>query len=315
MAYSLTCLTPVEQSALAPVTRRPRVPPFRRVGRAQSPTSGIRSWHDGLLSPTATEAARSAYRLTLADAGYTSIDRWSAETPDSPAIVGPLQLLTTDGTQLVRDECLDLLHVNSVDTDTSDTAPIVTRRVRGADRLSPLLHELARSPAILSLVERSLGARLMPHPHADARVQVNYYGPGGDCARWHRDGMNVVLTILLTDMRPNQGGRYVLNARSGCCNVDTPPYPPDAILQRVPLHRGGQAIISRGNRLDHCVTPVAVGCRVSLAVSYYVLGVRWRDANRFLHSAYDDGLARTIRTWWNIKAPWRTDAHRRRLIN
>lgn len=315
MAYSPTILTPAEQSAVAPVARGRRIPPFRGVGRAQTPTSGDRSWHDGLLASAAAVAARSAYRLTLADAGYTSVDERSVETPDSPAIVGPFQLLTTEGNRLVRDECLDLLRLNSVDSGASQAAPIVTRRVRGTDLLSPLLHDLARSPAIIQLVEASIGTPLMLHPHADARVQVNYYGASRDCARWHRDGMNVVLTILLTDLGPDQGGRYVLNARSGCCSVGAPPYPPEAKLERVPLHRGGQAIISRGNRLDHCVTPVAVGCRVSLAVSYYVLGAHWHDANRFLHSAYDDGLARTIRAWWNIKAPWRTDAHRRRLIN
>jgi hypothetical protein len=270
-----------------------------------------RVWDDSLICHHESAPVQSrAPQVTLGDMGYSDarIDRAVGETLSGAAIFGPFKLLSSEGTERVKQEAVELLSSLRGETCPANAdGPIVYSRVRSADARSGLFYSLARSAALMKIVSELCGVRVVPHPHAEARVQINHYAPGGGGARWHRDGMNVVLTILLTDMQGISGGRYVFNSSSGECRVDRMPYPKAARMNEVPFLTAGEAIVTRGNRVDHCVTPTTDGDRITVAFSYYVVGARRHDANRFSHSVPDDGVARAAITWWHLRAPWRTD--------
>jgi hypothetical protein len=273
------------------------------------------AWTEGMISTAAPEAIDQAPFLSLGDLGYTDdvLNSDLGERVSRPGLVGPFRLLSDNGTRALHGACNDLLSKHGVLAGSNERrAPIVARRVRRADAQSQVLHSFTQSDRVRAAVERACGAPVIPHPHRYARTQVNYYGQGADVARWHRDGMNVVLTVLLTTRPPDAGGDYLINDQSGVCRIEASK-PRNAAIRAVPMRCAGDAIVTRGNLVDHCVTPVRDGTRITLAVSFYVLGARGNDANRFLHSLPDDGLLRTLRAWWEFRSPWRTERRVREL--
>lgn len=276
---------------------------------------GEPAWTEDMVSSTASDAVAQAPSVDLAGFGYTpeSLDAALGEGVSKPGLVGPFRLLRDDGTMVLRKVCNDLLGKHGVTAvDNGRVAPIVARRVRQADAQSRILYSFTQSDRVCAAVERACGVAVIPHPHRYARTQVNYYGQGADVARWHRDGMNIVLTVLLTDRQADAGGDYLINAQSGVCNM-AETVPRDTTIRAVPMQRAGEAIVTRGNLVDHCVSPVRVGSRITLAVSFYVVGAGSGDANSFSHSLPDDGLIRTLRAWWDFRSPWRSEQRLREL--
>lgn len=308
--YPIKDLAPEEVEKIAGHAGRPSLARLIRGSPSGFyPLENEPTWTGEAISAEVLSSVDQAPRLTLHELGYMEDDLSVdvGESADSPGIVGPFGLLTGDGTEALHDACTALLAKHGIGSNRdAQVAPIVARRVRHADAQCSLLHQLTQSSGIRAAVERACGVSVIPHPHRYARVQVNYYGAGVDVARWHRDGMNIVLTILLTDHKRHDGGDYLINGRSGLCRVRDC-YPSDASIRVVPLRQAGDAIITRGNRVDHCVTPVQSGRRITLAISFYVVGAGRHDANRFSHSTPDDGLFRTLQAWWEFRAPWRTE--------
>jgi hypothetical protein len=279
--------------------------------RAETP-----KWDDSLLEPSAISAQASCERLTFEDLGYVShqLNLAVHERLNSIALLGPFPLLTKEGVNRLQEVVADLESRHRQAIHARKDAPIVTVRLRAADSYSQCLYDLVRSERLTAIVARAVGAPVMPHPHRDARVQINYYkGADSSAARWHRDGMNVVVNILLNDLSGSAGGSYVVNGSSGQWRTRCAPYD-DVELVEVPLRDAGYALITRGNRIDHCVTPLRIGTRVTLSISFYVLGAGRHDANRIRHSAPDDGLMRTFRTWRQFRWPARSDSSLRHLL-
>lgn len=222
---------------------------------------------------------------------------------DRLGFVGPIRPIDEAGVaQLAR--------IAEALVDRAPTNPhIVSRRLRRADAYSPFLHAMVRSAAFLGAMSRLAGVPLMLHPHPDAAVQINYYlgDAGADApqlARWHTDGMDYVLTLLLSERGSYRGGefRYFRGTRAAFEALGGPP--DDGRVETADFREIGEGIFSRGSAIYHGVTPVTEGRRITLVVSLFCPYFHRNDGNRFWHSAPDDGLWATLGNWYRFRAPW-----------
>ncbi|MFC8709430.1 MULTISPECIES: hypothetical protein [unclassified Streptomyces] len=257
-------------------------------------------WSPGLVAQTETSPAITA---TMADFGYLPHEcHGRPDVPDTLAMTGPVALLTPAGAQALR-QIGHALKESAVHNDY-----VVSHRIRNVETLSPFVHAMVRDRAFLHRVSALVGVPLIPHPLRDAGVQINYYDPpaGGTqaapVAKWHRDGMNYVFTMTLSDHGEHDGGDYIyyqgrpeeFDARREEITSAGSRHPE---VRTAPFRHVGDTMFTRGSRVYHAVTPVTRGHRITLAVSLFCPLLGEQDENRFWHSAPDDGLLRTVNNW------------------
>lgn len=261
-----------------------------------------------------------AVRLSMADFDYRKHEvRRVNGAEDSLALTGPITLLTQEGSEVLAGTARQLAGT------ATDNDYVVSRRLRAVEKLSGFVHDMLRDKTFLVAVSRLVGVPLIPHPVQDAGTQINYYaaptiataGPP-EVAKWHVDGMNYVFTMLLTDHSGFEGGEYVyfkghredFALRPGAGpSEDVAP----GDLGIAPFVNVGDTMFTRGSRVYHAVTPVTSGHRTTIAFSLFCPYLAREDANRFWHSAPDDGLLRTLRNWALLKLPGSADSFSRRV--
>ena len=242
---------------------------------------------------------------TLLDLGYSQSDINRHELHiDNLGYVGPIRPFS--------DECIQIL--STIAQRLEEKAPsnphIVSRRLRGAQHHSKFIADLIDSPDFLYSMSELAGVPLILHPHPDAAVQINYYRHDAsrpeknpDVAKWHTDGMDYVLTVLLTDSSTYTGGNFLYY--DGVAATFDPRVEHHHEKVRVAdFHKLGESIFTKGSKIFHGVTPVTQGFRVTLVISLFCPYFHMNDSNRFWHSAPDDGLVRTVKNWTRFKLPW-----------
>lgn len=237
--------------------------------------------------------------------GYDRTEiRTHSSYKDLLGFVGPIRPLTDTGIQ----------RMYWVAQRLEDRAPvnvhIVTKRLRRVDAYSRFIREFAYNPDLLFYLSQLAGVPLIPHPHRDAAIQINYYSASVDrqnprqIAKWHTDGMDYVLTVLLSE-GTHEGGQFLYfdGTRDQFRSADSVN---DNRIRVADFNKQGEAIFTRGSRIYHGVTPVTKGHRITLVVSLFCPFFARYDSNRFWHSAPDDGFFRTIANWLSFRMPWQT---------
>lgn len=278
----------------------------KRYGQGGAMEGAGRAWtSDFVASVPVPEAVK------MGEFGYRP-DELSAVNGvvDDTAVVAPVRLLNSEGSRILTRVCEEL------ERHALGSSFIVSRRVRGADLVSPFLYNMVRDHAFLVRASRIAGVPLIPHPVRDGVAQINYYraerGQKKEVAKWHLDGMDYVFTVLMTDPSEFDGGRF--NYFMGRAeDFVSGPVPEDKV-RTAPLGAVGDAIFARGSRIYHGVTPVQRGSRVVLTLSLFSPAFADADSNTFMHVAADDGIPRTVPNWarlkWPTKNPFRDYALR-----
>lgn len=229
---------------------------------------------------------------------------------DDTAVVCPVRLLNSEGSQILAQVCKDL------EQQALGSSFIISRRARGADLVSPFVYNMVRDRSFLVRASRIAGVPLIPHPVRDGVAQINYYGAEkgkkSEIAKWHIDGMNYVFTMLMTDPSDFDGGQF--NYFLGRPEDFDPGEVSEDRVRRAPLGAIGDSIFARGSRIYHGVTPLQRGSRIVLTVSLFSPAFADTDPNSFMHIAADDGIPHTVPNWarlkWPTKNPFRDYALR-----
>lgn len=280
--------------------------PQRRL--ASTPPNRQPMWNSGFVAPLPEEPA-----MRLADFGYAADELHG--TPgkvDDVAMAGPMNLLTEEGNSALRD-IAEALGPCAVRNDY-----VVSRRLRNIEHLSPFVHSMLRDGRFLLLLSKTVGVPLVPHPLRDPSVQINYYSPPAadssapEVAKWHLDGMNYVFTMVLADHADYVGGDYIYFRGHRDEFENNKPLITELgedhpKVFRAGFSRVGDTMFTRGSRVYHAVTPMTEGFRMTLAMSMFCPDLGNQDENDFWHSAPDDGLARTLKNYaqlrWAVKNP------------
>ncbi|MCM2579606.1 2OG-Fe(II) oxygenase [Streptomyces meridianus] len=238
--------------------------------------------------------------LKLQDFGYEAgeLNRGYG-TIDETALAGPTQLLTPEGVVSLKGVC------DKLEAYAGSSEFIVTRRVRGADLMSPFINNMIRDRNFLLACSRMVGVPLIPHPLRTPTVQINYFeGRSGDereIAKWHRDGMDYVFTIQLNDASEYEGGRFkYFQGRTDDFDGVTES---DERIKEAPCDDLGATLFIHGSHMYHAVTPVTSGRRVTFVLSLFCPYFSSQDSNTFWHLAGDDGILATIPNWLRLKWP------------
>ncbi|MFJ6699393.1 hypothetical protein ACIQM4_25405 [Streptomyces sp. NPDC091272] len=268
-------------------------------------------WRSALVAHSGPAPAVTA---AMSDFGYRTDElHGRANLPDDLAMTGPVQLLTPEGAGFLR-EIVHALKPCAVHNDY-----VVSHRLRGVEALSPFVHDMVRDSSFLRRASHLVGVPLVPHPIRDAGVQINYYEPSrttvqaAPVAKWHRDGMNYVFTMTLSDHGEHEGGDYIYyrghpDAFDRSREEITAAGPDHPHVRTAPFQHVGDTMFTRGSRVYHAVTPVTRGHRTTLAVSLFCPLLGDQDENRFWHSAPDDGLLRTVSNWRALRQAVRRPA-------
>ncbi|GAA3076479.1 hypothetical protein GCM10020000_72400 [Streptomyces olivoverticillatus] len=242
-------------------------------------------------------------RITLQEFGYASHELMSGYgRVDDTALVGPVRILTPEGLDCLAEVC------DRLEPAAGASRFITTRRVRSADVMSAFINNMIRDRAFLLACSRMAGVPLIPHPLRIPTAQINYFEGRGrpEIVKWHRDGMDYVLTIQLDGYEDYDGGRFTYfqgrtddfrGVREG-----------DPRLREAPCGERGATLFLHGSRIFHAVTPVTRGRRVTLVVSFFCPYFARQDSNTFWHLAADDGIPATIPNWLRLKWPVRDPA-------
>lgn len=207
---------------------------------------------------------------TLLDLGYSQSDINRHERHiDNLGYIGPIRPFT--------DQCINILSTTAqrLEEKAPSNPHIVSRRLRGAQQHSQFIADLIDSPDFLCNMSALAGVPLILHPHPDAAVQINYYRHDAsrpeknpDVAKWHTDGMDYVLTILLTDSSTYMGGNFLYY--DGVAATFVPRIEQHHEKIRVAdFHNKGEAIFTKGSKIFHGVTPVTQGFRITLVISLF----------------------------------------------
>ncbi|SBV06263.1 2OG-Fe(II) oxygenase superfamily protein [Streptomyces sp. MnatMP-M77] len=281
---------------------------FKRSLRAGARTARPYRFREPVWAPALVAGEETSPSVTadMADFGYLPHEcHGRPDIPDTLAMTGPVALLTPEGSQSLR-QIGQALKGSAVHNDY-----VVSHRIRNVETVSPFVHAMVRDTVFLRRVSTLVGVPLIPHPLRDAGVQVNYYEPPSagmrtaPVAKWHRDGMNYVFTMTLSDRDEYEGGDYIYYQgrpedfdahRNEVTSAGS--HHPD--VRTAPFRRVGDTMFTRGSRVYHAVTPVTRGHRITLAVSLFCPLLGKQDENRFWHSAPDDGLLRTVNNWRHL---------------
>ncbi|MEG8181466.1 2OG-Fe(II) oxygenase [Nocardia terpenica] len=223
---------------------------------------------------------------------------------DDTAVVGPTQILTPEGIARLQQVC------DQLEAYAGSSRFIVTRRVRGADLMSPFINNMIRDRNFLRICSRMVGVPLVPHPLRTPTVQINYFegrATGNhEIAKWHRDGMDYVITIQLNDASEYEGGqfKYFKDRTDRFDGVGEG----DPRIIEAPCDDLGATLFIHGSSIYHAVTPVTAGRRVTFVLSLFCPYFARRDSNTFWHLAGDDGILATIPDWLRLKWPTRNPA-------
>ena len=229
---------------------------------------------------------------------------------DDTAVVPPMRLLNSEGNRILAQVCKE------IEQHALGSSFIISRRVRGADLISPFLYNMVRDRAFLVRASRIVGVPLIPHPVRDGVAQINYYGAErgkkNEVGKWHLDGMDYVFTMLMTDPSEFDGGQF--HFFLGHPEDFIPGAVSDDQVRTAPLGAVGDTIFVRGSHIYHGVTPVQRGSRIVLSLSLFSPAFADADANSFMHVAADDGIPHTVPNWirlkWPTKNPFRDYALR-----
>ncbi len=242
-------------------------------------------------------------RLPLGAFGYApdELGHWRGRTDDT-ALVGPWQILTKEGLENLTEVCANL------ERAARNSGFIATRRLRGADLLSPFLNNMIRDRTFLLACSRLVGVPLIPHPLRIPTAQINYGSGQGrpEIVRWHRDGMDYVFTIQLTGHDDYEGGRFTYFR--GRTDEFAGAVPGDPRIHEAPCGERGATLFLHGSRIFHAVTPVTDGRRATLVISLFCPYFARQDSNTFWHLAGDDGIPATVPSWLRLKWPVRNPA-------
>lgn len=244
---------------------------------------------------------------TLLDMGYsqTDINRHERHV-DNLGYIGPIRPFS--------DECIHILSTTAqrLEEKAPSNPHIVSKRLRGAQQHSRFIADLIDSPDFLCSMSELAGVPLILRPHPDAAVQINYYRHDAsrpekkpDVAKWHTDGMDYVLTILLTDSSTYTGGNF-LYYDGVAATFDPRAGQQPGKIKIADFHQLGEAIFTKGSKIYHGVIPVTQGFRITLVISLFCPYFHMSDSNKFWHSAPDDGFFRTLKNWSRFKLPWHT---------
>ncbi|MFI1968697.1 hypothetical protein BLA24_11695 [Streptomyces cinnamoneus] len=242
-------------------------------------------------------------RTSLEEFGYGSHELNHAHgTVDDTALVGPLRILTPEGLDCLAEVC------DRLEPSAGSSRFIATRRLRSADLMSAFINNMIRDRDFLLACSRLAGVPLIPHPLRIPTAQINYFEGRGrpEIVRWHRDGMDYVLTIQLNGYEDYDGGRFLY------FQGRTDEFPgvreDDPRIREAPCGERGTALFLHGSRIFHAVTPVTRGRRVTLVISFFCPYFARQDSNTFWHLAADDGIPATIPSWLRLKWPVRDPA-------
>jgi hypothetical protein len=220
---------------------------------------------------------------------------------DDLAMATPVRLLDARGSAALAEVC------RSLEPLALGSSFIISRRLRGADLLSPFLYNMLRDRSFLLRISRLAGVPLIPHPVRSAAAQINYYSGEPDksdeIGKWHLDGMDYVLSMLLTDPAEFDGGEFAYFV--GRRDAFDRGMIADADVRTAPLHAAGDAAFFRGSHIYHGVSPVTSGHRMVLTLSFFCPSFAAHDSNTFLHVASDDGVPKTVPGWLRLKWPTR----------
>ncbi|EMF00150.1 2OG-Fe(II) oxygenase [Streptomyces mobaraensis NBRC 13819 = DSM 40847] len=281
--------TGVDQFFHAVRARRPRRLPG---------VPGEPRWRGEFVAPDADGP-----RVTLQEFGYASRElARHGVTVDDTALVGPFRVLTAEGLDRLAEVC------DRLEPAAGSSRFIATRRLRGADLVSPFLHNMIRDRGFLLACSRIAGVPLIPHPLRLPTAQINYFEGRGrpEIVRWHRDGMDYVFTIQLSDGADYEGGRFTyFQGRTDEFDDVTAD---DPRIREADCTARGATLFLHGSRIFHAVTPVTRGRRVTLVVSLFCPYFARRDSNTFWHLAGDDGILATVPGWLRLKWPVRDPA-------
>ncbi|MBT2384945.1 2OG-Fe(II) oxygenase [Streptomyces sp. ISL-11] len=242
-------------------------------------------------------------RVSLREFGYGTgeLSGWRGQVDDT-AVVGPLRILTEEGLAHLTEVC------EALEGAAGHSRFIATRRLRGADLVSPFINNMMRDRTFLLTCSRLVGVPLIPHPLRLPTAQINYSDGQGqpEIVRWHRDGMDYVFTIQLSGYEDYEGGRFTyFQGRTDAFPGATRD---DPRIREAPCGERGAALFLHGSRIFHAVTPVTKGRRVTLVISFFCPYFARQDSNTFWHLAGDDGITATIPCWLRLKWPARNPA-------
>jgi hypothetical protein len=218
---------------------------------------------------------------------------------DDTALVTSLRLLNDEGT-------LKLAHIcRSLEPYALESDFIISRRLRGADMVSPFIYNMIRDRLFLLRLSCIAGVPLIPHPIRDGGTQINYYsaesGDAQEIGKWHHDGMDYVFTILLTDPSDFEGGQF--GYFIGRKDQFDPATLSSEQIGIAPLKKVGDAVFARGSQIYHGVSPITQGNRIVLTLSMFSPAYADCDSNSFAHVAADDGIPHTLSNWLRLKWP------------
>jgi hypothetical protein len=286
---------PKFSTGLNPLLASFRQGPLRRRTRIMEQPSSL--WDSSFVASDASPEA-----LRMAEFGYRDDELPSLDgVVDDLAMVTPVRVLNREGTAALAEVC------RNFEPLALGSSFIISRRLRGADLLSPFLYNMLRDRSFLLRMSRLAGVPLIPHPVRRAAAQINYYNAepdkSDDLGKWHLDGMDYVLSMLLTDPAEFEGGEFAYFV--GRSDEFDRRAIGDADVRTAPLNAAGDASFFRGSHIYHGVSPVTSGKRMVLTLSFFCPSFAALDSNTFLHVAADDGVPKTVPGWLRLKWPTR----------
>lgn len=160
----------------------------------------------------------------------------------------PFSFLTNDCLEVLK-KIIEKEKKNVQSTDRTSNF------IRGIGYKSTFVRELCYHPKVLEYLQSITCLNLEPHYLLSNVAHINIGLPNNkDVDKWHFDSVSYVLIIMLSDPEHFKGG--ILE------------YKKDGQIHQVKFKRAGEAFFMRGSKIEHHVTPVLEGNRMTLINSY-----------------------------------------------
>jgi hypothetical protein len=131
----------------------------------------------------------------------------------------------------------------------------ISNFIRGIGYSSTFVRELCYHPKVLEYLKNLTELDLEPHYLLSNIAHINIGLPNNkDVDKWHFDSVSYVLIIILSEPEEFKGG--ILE------------YKKDDQIHQVKFKKAGEAFFMRGSKIEHHVTPVLEGNRMTLINSY-----------------------------------------------